>query len=78
MHRQHSVAVSAVRFEGAEATRPAPGVLGALAAADQVVIAPSNPIVSIGPVLAVPGVRDAIVARREDVFYLKTNHIFFI
>ncbi len=55
--RQHSVPVQAVRFEGAEAARPGPGVLEALEGAERVVIAPSNPIVSIGPVLAVPGVR---------------------
>jgi LPPG:FO 2-phospho-L-lactate transferase len=65
--RQHSVPVRAVRFEGAEQARPAPGVLDAIAEAEQVVIAPSNPIVSIGPVLAVPGVRDAVVARRDHV-----------
>lgn len=63
--RRHGVAVSSVRFVGAAAARPAPGVLDALGTADLVVIAPSNPIVSIGPVLAVPGVREALVARRE-------------
>ncbi len=67
VHRQHDVAVSAVRFDGADAAAPAPGVLGAIAAAERVVIAPSNPIVSIGPVLAVPGVRAAVEARRSDV-----------
>ncbi len=65
--RQHSVPVTAVRFAGAEAARPGPGVLAAIAEADLVVIAPSNPIVSIGPVLAVPGVRAAVVDRRDDV-----------
>ena len=65
--RQHSVPVSAVRFEGAEAARPAPGVLATIEQATMVVIAPSNPIVSIGPLLAVPGVRDAVQARRDDV-----------
>jgi len=65
--RQHAVAVRSVRFEGAEQARPAPGVLDAIREAEQVVIAPSNPIVSIGPLLAVPGVRDAVVARRADV-----------
>lgn len=65
--RRHDVAVSAVRFDGAERARPAPGVLEAIAAADTVVVAPSNPIVSIAPVLAVPGLRDAIAARRADV-----------
>jgi LPPG:FO 2-phospho-L-lactate transferase len=63
--RQHSVAVTSVRFAGAEDARPAPGVIDAINDADVLVIAPSNPIVSIGPVLAVPGVREAVVARRS-------------
>jgi LPPG:FO 2-phospho-L-lactate transferase len=67
VRRQHAVPVAAVRFAGAEQTRPAPGVLDALGAADVVVVAPSNPIVSIAPLLAVPGVREAVEARREDV-----------
>ncbi len=67
VRRQHAVAVSGVRFAGAGSARPAPGVLEALAGADAVVVAPSNPIVSIGPVLAVPGVRDAVAARRSSV-----------
>jgi len=49
--------VREVRFEGAELARPAPGVLEALAQAEAVIIAPSNPITSIGPILAVPGIR---------------------
>jgi LPPG:FO 2-phospho-L-lactate transferase len=65
--RHHDVAITGVRFEGVEQARPAPGVLAALEAADVVVIAPSNPIVSIGPVVAVPGVRAALAARRESV-----------
>lgn len=60
---QHAVAVSAVRFDGADDAGPAPGVLGAIADAEVVVIAPSNPIVSIAPVLAVPGIRAALAAR---------------
>ncbi|GAA3739889.1 2-phospho-L-lactate transferase [Micromonospora maritima] len=48
-------------FVGAETAKPAPGVVEALAAADVVLIAPSNPVVSIAPVLAVPGLRDAVV-----------------
>ena len=67
VRRRHSVAVRGVRFAGAEAAAPAPGVLDALGTAGVVVICPSNPIVSIGPLLAVAGVRDAVVARREDV-----------
>ncbi|MGN6695091.1 MAG: 2-phospho-L-lactate transferase [Aquihabitans sp.] len=66
VQRQHGVPVSAVRFDGAEAAKPGPDVLEALADADRVVLAPSNPIVSIDPVLAVPGVREALVARRGD------------
>ena len=65
--RRHAVPVSRVRFAGAEEARPAPGVLEALSAADAVIIAPSNPIVSIAPLLAVPGVRDAVAARRDSV-----------
>jgi LPPG:FO 2-phospho-L-lactate transferase len=65
--RHHAVAVSAVRFDGAAAARPGPAVLDAIASADVVVIAPSNPLVSIDPVLAVPGVRAAIEARRDTV-----------
>ena len=49
-----------VRFEGAESARPAPGVLEVLVEADAIVICPANPIVSIAPILAVPGIRDAV------------------
>ncbi len=62
---RHDVAVRAVRFVGASSAVPAPGVLDAVAGADIVVICPSNPIVSIGPVLAVPGIADAVARRRE-------------
>ncbi len=65
VHRRHDVRVSAVRFAGAVACRPAPGVLRALGDADVLVIAPSNPIVSIAPVLSVPGVDDAVRRRRD-------------
>jgi LPPG:FO 2-phospho-L-lactate transferase len=65
--RQHAVTVDSVRFDGVESCTPAPGVLDALDGADRIVIAPSNPIVSIGPVLAVPGLRDAVARRRDDV-----------
>ena len=65
--RRHDVPVTAVRFAGAEQAEPAPGVLAAIADAAVVVIAPSNPIVSIGPVLAVPGVREAVTAARAHV-----------
>jgi LPPG:FO 2-phospho-L-lactate transferase len=54
--------VRAVRFEGADAARPSPAALVALATAELVVIGPSNPIVSIGPILAIPGMREALLA----------------
>jgi LPPG:FO 2-phospho-L-lactate transferase len=59
--------VKAVRYEGAERSRPAPGVLESLADADAIVLCPSNPVASLGPILAVPGIRDAVVTRRTDV-----------
>jgi LPPG:FO 2-phospho-L-lactate transferase len=67
VRRQHSVAVASVRFEGAEHAVPAPGVLDALRDADVIVICPSNPIVSIGPLLAVPGIADCLRQRRSHV-----------
>ena len=65
-HRAEPV-VKAIRFEGAERSEPAPGVLSAIANARGIVICPSNPLISIGPILAVPGIREALAARREDV-----------
>jgi LPPG:FO 2-phospho-L-lactate transferase len=62
---RHDVPVSSVRFDGAEASSPGPGVLEAITGADVVVVAPSNPIVSIGPLLAVPGIADAVRVRRD-------------
>jgi LPPG:FO 2-phospho-L-lactate transferase len=67
VRRGHSDPVSRIRFDGAESARPAPGVLEAIAAADVVVIAPSNPFISIDPILAVPGIRAAVTARRDRV-----------
>lgn len=65
VERRHAVPVEQVIFEGAERAKPAGGVLDAIGAAHTLVVCPSNPIVSIGPILAVPGVRDALVARRD-------------
>jgi LPPG:FO 2-phospho-L-lactate transferase len=62
--RGHRDEVDGVRFEGAGAAAPAPGVLDALASADVILLAPSNPHVSLGPILAVPAIRDALAARR--------------
>jgi len=62
--RGHRDEVDGVRFEGAAEATPAPGVLEALDAADLILLAPSNPFVSIEPILAVPGIRDVLVRRR--------------
>ena len=65
--RRHQGRVSGVRFEGRESARPAPGVTDALVHADRIVVCPSNPIVSIGPVLAVAEVAEIVSHRRADV-----------
>ena len=59
---RHRASIAAQRFDsvGAAASTPAPGVLEAIAAADVVIFAPSNPVVSIGPILAIPGIRNAL------------------
>lgn len=59
--------VRSVRFAGASDAKPAPGVLDAIASADAVLIAPSNPVTSIGPILAVPGIREALRSVRHKV-----------
>lgn len=61
---RHRAALTPLRFDspGIDAATPAPGVLEAIAAADVVLLAPSNPVVSIGPILAVPGIREALRA----------------
>jgi LPPG:FO 2-phospho-L-lactate transferase len=61
--RGHRDEVDDVLYEGAEGARPAPGVLEDLHAASAVVLAPSNPYLSIGPILAVPAIRDALARR---------------
>ena len=60
VHRRCEPKISGVRFEGASAAKPSPAFTAALADADALVYCPSNPLVSIGPVLAIPGVREAI------------------
>ncbi|HMC40003.1 MAG TPA: 2-phospho-L-lactate transferase [Acidimicrobiales bacterium] len=62
---RHSVPVRSIRLAGIEQARPAPGVVEAIGAAATVLICPSNPVVSIGPVLAVPGLGAAVTARRS-------------
>ena len=67
MKRHAADAVKAVRFEGIELAVPAPGVIDAIGRADVLLISPSNPVVSIGPILSVPRVRDAVAARTGPV-----------
>lgn len=59
--------VTAVTFDGASLACPAPGVMDALETADSILLCPSNPVISIGPILALPGVRETLVARRDRV-----------
>jgi LPPG:FO 2-phospho-L-lactate transferase len=59
--------VKSVRFEGFDRARPAPGAEEAIGDADVVVICPSNPVVSVGPILAVPGLRAAVEVRKDSV-----------
>jgi LPPG:FO 2-phospho-L-lactate transferase len=58
--------IDSITFVGIEDAAPAPGVLDAIAEAERIVICPSSPVVSIGTILAVPGVRAALRARRAD------------
>ena len=59
--------VRGIRFDDVESASPAPGVPEAIRDADRIVICPSNPLISIGPILAVRGIREALRARRKDV-----------
>jgi len=65
--RRAEPVVRGIRFAGVESARPAPGVLEAIASADRIIICPSNPLISIGPILAVPQIRDQLRAHKEKV-----------
>ncbi len=67
VQRRYQDPVKSVRFAGASEAKPAPGVIEAILSADVVLIAPSNPITSIGPILAVPGIREALRNARGKV-----------
>src|SRR6201997_5180739 len=67
VQRWYQDPVNSVRFAGASDAEPAPGVTEAILSADAVIIAPSNPITSIGPILAVPGIREALRGARAKV-----------
>jgi LPPG:FO 2-phospho-L-lactate transferase len=60
--------VKGIRFDGAESALPAPSVLEAIRDAERILVCPSNPLISIGPILAVPGIRDELRAHKEKVF----------
>jgi LPPG:FO 2-phospho-L-lactate transferase len=60
VQRWYQDPVNSIRFAGVETAEPAPGVIDAIMSATAVLLAPSNPITSIGPILAVPGIRDAL------------------
>ena len=64
---QHNVPVADVRFAGIENASPGPGVIASLEEADIVIIAPSNPIVSVRPVLEISGIREALQKKKESV-----------
>jgi LPPG:FO 2-phospho-L-lactate transferase len=66
--RRHAAdPVKAIRFEGVDGSSPAPGVLEAISDGEVLLLCPSNPVVSIGPVLSVPGIREAVAARSRSV-----------
>ena len=67
VQRWYQDPVESVRFAGAADAEPAPGVIEAIRSAEIVLLAPSNPVTSIGPILAVPGVRDALQSTRARV-----------
>lgn len=60
VRRRNEPAVAALRYDAIESARPAPGVLEALAAAEAILVAPSNPFLSIRPILGIPGIEDAV------------------
>ncbi len=67
VQRRAEPRVQAIAFDSIERARPAPGVLEAIEGASSIVICPSNPLISIGPILAVPGIRGALQKRRAHV-----------
>lgn len=65
--RQHSVAISSIRYDGCDTARPNPLALDAIDHAERIIFAPSNPVLSIGPILSLSGMRDRLTTRRKDV-----------
>jgi len=67
VQRRYQDPVQSVHFAGAVDAEPAPGVVNAIMSADAILLAPSNPITSIGPILAVPGIREALRDARAPI-----------
>jgi LPPG:FO 2-phospho-L-lactate transferase len=67
VQRRAEPMVRGIRFEGVERARPGLGVIEAIREAQHIVICPSNPLISIGPILAVPGIREALRERKKEV-----------
>jgi LPPG:FO 2-phospho-L-lactate transferase len=67
VRHRHDVVVHGIDVRGVEQARPGPDVLACIATSDRIIVAPSNPLLSIDPILRVPGVADALRARRDDV-----------
>jgi LPPG:FO 2-phospho-L-lactate transferase len=65
--RRAQPVVRGIRFAGVENARPTPGVLDAIRDADRILICPSNPLISIGPILAISGIREALRERKRNV-----------
>jgi LPPG:FO 2-phospho-L-lactate transferase len=67
VQQHHNVVVTSINYEGAATSAPAPGVVETLRDASRIVIAPSNPLISVEPILQIPGIRDVLRERRNDV-----------
>jgi LPPG:FO 2-phospho-L-lactate transferase len=65
--RRAEPVVEGIRFAGVKQALPAPGVLEAIREARRIIVCPSNPLISIGPILAIPGVREGLRASKDDV-----------
>ena len=63
----HDVEIASIKFQGHETAHPAPELISEILGADIILVAPSNPLVSIAPILSIAGIRDALQKRRKDV-----------
>ena len=67
---KHKVAIKSVRYKGAETAKPAPGVIESLEFCDKIIIAPSNPVLSIAPILSIPEINKIVSKRRNDTYFI--------